>query len=557
MKKLLLTMGLALLGAHSFAQVIVYAEEPAIIEGNFEFNHPTNWSGQLSVPANAVLDTVVLADDSLACTPITNDLTGKIALVYRGGCEFSAKALAAQNAGARAVIIVNNIPGPPVGMGIGASGASVTIPAVMISQDAGAQIRAAMLTDDVVMYLGVKNGYFMDDLGFTVADALRADANGIPSQIAQNAGEFTTTLGTWVHNYGQNDQTGVTVTATVNNGTEVYNETSAADDVPSGDSIWFEVSPAFSLPSYPAETYTITYTINYGTADDYTADNTLSNDFKIQDSIYSLARLDAQGLPISTIGTRPATNNLSYSSCIVFSNPNASRLGATGLYFTAAINAPDSLWGQEIIVTAYRWEDAFVDLNDPNFGFTSLTEMTTTSYYFEDVDNYTVVYAPFPEPFVMDDDQRYMFCAQTFNTEVFLGYDEESRYLENIEQDLQPVYPIENDGDWLAGGFVSNAVPSLAVRMVDADLIGISENTIETSTFPNPAKDLVTVKVDASGTAVLNVTDLAGRTVLSQEVSIVNGQFTTNVSGFNAGTYVFNLSYDNGASSQVKVVVTK
>lgn len=61
---------------------------------------------------------------------------GKFALIYRGTCEFGAKALAAQTAGATGVIIVNNLLGV-AGMGAGANGASVTIPVIMVTTEAG------------------------------------------------------------------------------------------------------------------------------------------------------------------------------------------------------------------------------------------------------------------------------------------------------------------------------------------------------------------------------------------------------------------------------------
>jgi hypothetical protein len=558
MKKLILSCGLMLLAVSSFSQVVLHAEAPGAIVGNFTITNPTDWSADLTDPNNAVTDTVMMGIDSLACAPLTNDLTGKIALVFRGSCEFGAKALAAQNAGAVAVIVVNNVPGAPAGMGPGAVGAQVTIPVVMISQADGLLIYNTMQTDDVVMFLGQKNGHFANDIGMTTADVLRADANGIPSQLAQNAAEFTTTIGAQVFNYGTSNQTGITLTATVNNGSVVYNQTSAAFDLDAGDSTDFISLPDFSLSSYPAGTYTLTYTLNYAGSEQYPGDNSVVTDFKIQDSIFSYARLDATGLPITTTGLQPATNTGSYSSCIVMMNENASRIGAAGMYFSAAINAPDSLDGQEVLLAAYRWDDAFADLDDANFGFTALTEMTSGSYYFgSNPVNSAVVYFPFPQPFVLEDNQRYLFCAQTFDMRIFFGFDENSRYLWNIDQDRQPVYPIESNGDYLAGGFVSNAVPSLAVRVFDAADLTVNENVLEASSFPNPAKDVVTVKVNASGTAVLTVTDLAGRTVATQDVTIANGQFNVNVSGYNAGTYIFSIAYENGANSQFKVAVAK
>ncbi len=72
--------------------------------------------------------------------------TGKFALIYRGGCEFGAKALAAQTAGATGVIIVNNLLGV-AGMGAGANGAAVTIPVIMVNTQAGDDIRARLLNN--------------------------------------------------------------------------------------------------------------------------------------------------------------------------------------------------------------------------------------------------------------------------------------------------------------------------------------------------------------------------------------------------------------------------
>jgi hypothetical protein len=51
------------------------------------------------------------AADSLACNAVTSDVNGKIAVLYRGDCQFGVKAKNAQDAGAIAVIIINNVPG--------------------------------------------------------------------------------------------------------------------------------------------------------------------------------------------------------------------------------------------------------------------------------------------------------------------------------------------------------------------------------------------------------------------------------------------------------------
>lgn len=93
-------------------------------------------------------DMVVVRDgtpgDSLGCNALVNaaQVNGKIAVIYRGACEFGAKALNAQQAGAIAVILINNAENaiPPL-MGSGAVGAQVTIPVVSVSLESGQLIR--------------------------------------------------------------------------------------------------------------------------------------------------------------------------------------------------------------------------------------------------------------------------------------------------------------------------------------------------------------------------------------------------------------------------------
>jgi Zn-dependent metalloprotease len=80
------------------------------------------------------------------CTAITNAaaVAGNVAIVDRGGCEFSTKVLMAQNAGAVAVIVANNVVGGLPGMGAGAVAAQVTISSLGIQQVDGNAIRGQL-----------------------------------------------------------------------------------------------------------------------------------------------------------------------------------------------------------------------------------------------------------------------------------------------------------------------------------------------------------------------------------------------------------------------------
>ncbi|MBW2938560.1 T9SS-dependent M36 family metallopeptidase [Aureisphaera sp. CAU 1614] len=119
---------------------------------------PAGFGGEIPFPP-LTEDLVVVEDDDSgvstdpndACDPITNGgaLSGKIAVIRRGECEFGFKGLAAQNEGAVAVIMVNNVAGPPIVMGAGAVGASVTIPMFMVSDVDGEAIIAEALLNTV------------------------------------------------------------------------------------------------------------------------------------------------------------------------------------------------------------------------------------------------------------------------------------------------------------------------------------------------------------------------------------------------------------------------
>ena len=87
-----------------------------------------------------------------ACNPITNidDLSGKIVVIRRGLCEFGTKILSAENAGAIAVIMVNNVPGGPITMGAGVDGGNVSIPSIMISQDDGSELISQLQSGDSI-----------------------------------------------------------------------------------------------------------------------------------------------------------------------------------------------------------------------------------------------------------------------------------------------------------------------------------------------------------------------------------------------------------------------
>jgi hypothetical protein len=573
MKKILLSaIGMFLVGSLS-AQVIFSVEEPASIQGAYDltFTEPTGgWGGpDMLDPANAVQDTLVqlldisATEDSLGCLTAANAaaIDGNIAILYRGSCQFGTKALNAENAGAIACVIINNTPGAPVGMGPGADGVNVTIPVVMVSLNDGQILLNEMQNSDVEVFIGNKTGFYPNDLGTTAGAVLRAKSASTPALIAQDDTEFEVEMGAMVYNYGFENQVNVTLSATIDfGGSNIYSETSSAVDILSGDSSFFTL-PTFSQTTYANGKYEVTYSISSDSVDSYDFDNTISADFQINDSLYTYASIvDSSGAPNSSGGFRSSTATATYSACVAFQNENASRIAPTGMTFTAikgAAAAVPSIEGEPMNIIAYRWDDNFVDLNDPNLDFLGLQEIVFSEYVYPADLGGVPVTAYFEQPFAIEDDQRYVFCVQTFNPDVFIGYDPVMDYTRNINTYLQPLYPIESDGNYFALGFGEESVPGVGVNFIDAALLNVQEAQldIEMNAYPSPASDVLNITFNGYDVDQLELVNLTGQVVASQSVQM-GAEFTSvDVNNLENGVYIVNVYLSNGLTKAMQVVV--
>jgi hypothetical protein len=135
---------------------------PTSIAANYEYQD-CGYGGSVSWGAAVTEDVCgqvmwgyTAAGDSLGCAPITTDLTGKIALIRRGVCNFSLKAYHAQQAGAIGVVIINHFANATeddcyvINMSAGDSAAAVTIPAIMGARALGEPIAQALAAGQTV-----------------------------------------------------------------------------------------------------------------------------------------------------------------------------------------------------------------------------------------------------------------------------------------------------------------------------------------------------------------------------------------------------------------------
>src|SRR5262245_41268522 len=114
------------------------------------------------VPATGITGNVVLAQDGVgvstdACEPLTAAsaaaVHGNIALVDRGTCGFTVKVKTAQDAGAIAVLVADNVSDNPPG-GLGGADPTITISSVRILLATGNAIKTALASGPLTVTIG-------------------------------------------------------------------------------------------------------------------------------------------------------------------------------------------------------------------------------------------------------------------------------------------------------------------------------------------------------------------------------------------------------------------
>lgn len=573
MKKLILSLIGVVFAFAATSQVVVRGVSPEAIANNFAFEWADPAGGDWSTPDFLIPNTfveapIMLADDGTegenpqgnplsaeACNgPLINDMTGKIAIIYRNTCEFGYKALQAQNAGAVGVIILNRV-NEVVGMGGGAEGLNVTIPTVMLSSVDGATLTDEMANGEVVVFMGNKQNLFANDAGSVQAAAMSPRYGSIPVDMANNNYSFQ--AGIEVYNFGSADNT-INVNASIDGpGGNIYNET-VSSLVVSGDTLpIFNGNPSeFPLVApgtWDEGDYTLTYTISIdGQTDESDFDNVFVRNFSVT-SMLSLAGQENGSLKVNSF---PSNATSSYQTCMMLQDVYPSvTSGVTGVYFAA--QASDSLLqDEEIIIDIFEWNDAWVDVTAgwAAITFDDLSQVGGGLYYPASNDeNGQVVYAPLDAGVALADNQRYLACLTTYNPNISFGYDNSLYYDANYSIYAQPISPLNIDGTtWYSGW---SGVSALSLGLKIEENAGIEEATeIAGSAYPNPANDQVTIDIDAEGTATLLVSDISGRIAFTSSVTLVDGKSSIDISSLDTGVYMFNVTLENGSTSTFSVV---
>ena len=566
--------------ATATAQIVI-VNSPASIAGakvfTNAFDASPSWGGDLTTgiwtgDAEFIDDGTALPNEG--CNPAVNDLTGKIALVDRGSCQFGMKALNAETAGAIAVIIFNNAPGAgAVGMAAGDVGAQVTIPCVMLSYEDGQLIRTALLTDVVNISMGAiafNNNLSMNNRSGVV----RAPAGVMPAN--QVEAGYIVSPGALVTNKGLVAQNNVTVSATLDHdGTQIYQESASVLDALEPDSSVFIPLPDVDVASEGVGKFTLDYEISSDSADALLFDNSVSTNFVLSQNVFCKAGWDeANNRPaITTAITIQNGGNIEILSGFHVAQGDGFRFDSIQLYVSTASPLTLGSVADGIAAYLYWWQDLNADggATTDELTIVAITDITfpDTSLTGDWVKTPVLDFSTFEEGYEIPLDDMDFFVGVRYEGAelVFFGFDEnydQTQYTNNfVTSDLQLPYIGVQTWD--------NNVPNVSSQFLFTDFFGSSSaaliiNQIGTPTnetvsevasvniFPNPATKGFTAEVELpeiSSFVEYDIRDAAGRLIYTERkdnVSYDKAEFDATTLA--AGQYFLVVRTEKGTTSQ-------
>ncbi|HEX5625637.1 MAG TPA: PA domain-containing protein, partial [Saprospiraceae bacterium] len=548
-KRILHLIFLSLFSASLFGQAVV-VNSPSSIAGVYSFSIAQFGADLLSDvwTGDAVLIQNAGSNPNNGCDSIINkaELVGKIVLIDRGVCNFSFKVLNAQDYGAKAVIIFNNLPGGGTSiMGAGTFGASVTIPSAMLSYDDGVIIKAALANGPVNISMG--NIRFANDLATNNrAGICHAPFGTYPAAWLKQAGDVVITPGASVTNKGQNLASNVKVNARINftpNGgsaSEVYNQTS-------GDGLFVEVDSTNDvlLPAYDLNggmkvpgKGSINYLISSDSTEQAATDNSAISDFYLSSNLFGKARLAANGRdPMITNAYRRA-DGTNAEFMTGFRIPYGKGCKIDSILFYLSVSAPQTLAGLTPEATLYGWQDLNAD-NDVSNDELSFLALGSFTFDAAETRSAAVVRIPLEDfntsdpGFVIPDDQFGVFIGVRYalpDATPFFGFDEAMDYTCNnaileaagtlaitdvpyigvTGYDANTGVPDVDNAAFTFTGLTS-ALAAFMVLSGDCIITGtnqLSDFDAQLTVFPNPASSNLNVDLklnEASTKVVFNI----------------------------------------------------
>lgn len=347
-----------------------------------------------------------------------------------------------------------------------------------------------------------------------------------------------------VYNFGVNNQTNVMVDGAFTNGTSVISYSLMPGDVLSGDTLPYTTTT--SGFNYVAGIYEGVFTV---TTDGETssstnfADNVVKRNFAITDNVYSQDGIGVHPsnmLSLSSLGS----DSFTATTGTVFSTyydlrSNDNTIVGIEIGIGSSTNA-GTVIQVSIIDTTTLFGDGTTAVIDIN-GNEALSDYYTVTAADVTAGKVTVY---FTQPISLNSDGYFA----SVNTEV--NATNNIRILDDqtvIQPSFASMINIIGDASYTNGN-------AFAIRLLTGSA-GINETANSSfEVYPNPANDVINIKLNNKSNALINILDLSGKLV---KTTNVNGTSTSiNTSDLTSGVYFVDVINGNNIETQ-KIVIRK
>lgn len=528
------------------AQTLVFKIlEPESAKGRYAVGTQSGWG---PVQQAFTGEAAWIEGDSLACDPgsITGNLAGKVAIIRRGTCDFSAKTYQAQLKGAIAAVIIghgNDGADAVIGMSGAANAGDVTIPAVMVSFNTGKYIQ-----ENLDNGIKVVVEYALPNI---------ADANG-PFAYSTPLSQVMPFQNMSLKVYNNESTTIGSATAHIEIQEPDGNIVNFTYDISSlfpADSIIADFSSENYTPASKG-LYKMKYWVKTLDGGHYVDNDVLTKEFVITDDLFTI---DNNTLNDNSPGVQPTTESYngagnSHDIGSAFIIPNA-KGSAKKAYFS--ITNPDSLLAGDFFTLAlyylgdleYTFPTGLTDYNDFELLGVGQYDMQPGDYKNQ---LHEVDLLGFNAPTDLNFKQGfYLIMAKYINSE---NSTRPPAYSYTPAYDYPTVNTVVRVGTLYWGGYVGS--PQAVVRLgIDLNRVSTQNPTLsanEVKISPTIANNSVNVHTDLTQLTKkmeVLITSESGQPVkFTTFKDVQKGDYNLNVSNLANGVYFMNITTDSGSA---------
>jgi hypothetical protein len=141
---------------------------------------------------------------------------------------------------------------------------------------------------------------------------------------------------------------------------------------------------------------------------------------------------------------------------------------------------------------------------------------------------------------------------------MYIGHNASVDYSRKLAADRQPISPLFSSGTFFTLGFGEDVVPSIGAKLVDVASSVNQEIVYSITPFPNPVVEMLFIPLNGFEKVTrLEVFDISGKLVLTENFNNASGELSVNVSSLASGQYAFRLLNADDKTTTFNVVVRK